>query len=279
VVAAPAATSAELRNRPHRRRFKAADKLRVLAETDRAADTGGISAILRHEGLYSWALTDWRRQRAAGLLEALTPARRGRKTTPTNPLAAEMAELQRDNARLTRRLARAEAIIEVQKSGGAAGAAVGAQRRRALTTALVNCPPARGMVSAVCDAMGVSSASLHRHRARRAPPPAIPRQRAKPVRALTAPQLQAVLDLLHAPRFADQAPAKIYASLLDEDLYLCSIRTMYRILGQHVEIRERRAQLRHPAYQKPELLAERPNQVWSWANESPHFFHGGLARR
>jgi len=115
VVAAPAATSAELRNRPHRRRFTATDKLRVLAETDRAADTGGISAILRREGLYSSALTDWRRQRAAGLLEALTPARRGRKTTPTNPLAAEMAELQRDNARLARRLARAEAIIEVQK--------------------------------------------------------------------------------------------------------------------------------------------------------------------
>jgi transposase InsO family protein len=86
-----------------------------LAETDRAADTGGISAILRREGLYSSALTDWRRQRAAGVFDALTPARRGRKTTPPNPLAAEMAALQRDHARLTRRLARAEAIIEVQK--------------------------------------------------------------------------------------------------------------------------------------------------------------------
>ena len=115
VVAAPAATSPELRSRPHRRSFTATDKLRVLAETDRAADTGGISAILRREGLYSSALTDWRRQRAAGLLEALTPARHGRQTTPTNPLAAEMAELKRDHARLTRRLARAEAIVEVQK--------------------------------------------------------------------------------------------------------------------------------------------------------------------
>ena len=115
MVVAPAATSPELPDRPHRRIFTAADKLRVLGETDRAADTGGISAILRREGLYSSALTDWRRQRAAGLLVALTPASRGRKTTPTNPLAAEMAELQRDHARLTRRLARAEAIIEVQK--------------------------------------------------------------------------------------------------------------------------------------------------------------------
>jgi transposase len=115
VVAAPAATSPELTDRPRRRIFTAADKLRVLAETDRAADTGGISAILRREGLYSSALTDWRRQRAAGLFDALTPARRGRKTTAPDPLAAEMAELQRDHARLTRRLARAEASIEVQK--------------------------------------------------------------------------------------------------------------------------------------------------------------------
>ena len=88
--------------------FTAADKLRILAETDRAADTGGISAILRREGLYSSALTDWRRQRAAGVFDALTPARRRRKTTAPNPLAAEMAGLQRDNARLTRRLARAK---------------------------------------------------------------------------------------------------------------------------------------------------------------------------
>jgi transposase len=115
VVAAPASSSPELSDRPHRRIFTAADKLRILAETDRAADTGGISAILRREGLYSSALADWRRQRAAGVFDALTPARRGRKTTALNPLAVEMAGLQRDNARLTRRLARAEAIIEVQK--------------------------------------------------------------------------------------------------------------------------------------------------------------------
>ena len=115
VVAAPAATSPELPDRPRRRIFTVEEKLRVLAETDRAADTGGISAILRREGLYSSALTDWRRQRAAGVFDALTPARRGRKTTAPNPLAAKMAELQRDHARLTQRLARAEAIIEVQK--------------------------------------------------------------------------------------------------------------------------------------------------------------------
>ena len=124
--------------------------------------------------------------------------------------------------------------------------------------------PVSGMTTAVCAALGVSRASVQRRRCRLAAPPTIARQRPKPIRALSGPQQQAVLDLLHAPRFADQAPAEIYASLLDEGVYHCSIRTMYRILDQHGEVRERREQLRHPVYRKPELLAERPNQVWSW---------------
>ena len=124
--------------------------------------------------------------------------------------------------------------------------------------------PVSGMTKAVCAALGISRASVQRRRGRLTAPPAVPRPRPRPARALTAPQQQVVLDLLHAPRFADQAPAEIYASLLDEGVYHCSIRTMYRVLGQNDEIRERRKQLRHPVYQKPELLAEGPNQVWSW---------------
>jgi putative transposase len=73
-----------------------------------------------------------------------------------------------------------------------------------------------------------------------------------------------VLDVLHSERFADQAPAEVYASLLDDGIYLCSMRTMYRLLAEAGEVRERRDQLRHPAYRRPELLATRPNQVWSW---------------
>ena len=120
------------------------------------------------------------------------------------------------------------------------------------------------MTAAACAALGVSRASVQRRRARLTASPAIRRPRPRPARALTAPQQQIVLDLLHAPRFADQAPAEIYASLLDDGVYHCSIRTMYRILGQNGEVRERREQLRHPTYRKPELLAERPNEVWSW---------------
>jgi transposase InsO family protein len=103
-----------------------------------------------------------------------------------------------------------------------------------------------------------------RRRARLTRPLAIAHRRPTPARALSAAQRKEVLDVLHAPRFADQAPAEIYAALLDEGVYRCSIRTMYRILNHNAEIRERRAQLRHPVYQKPELLAERPNEVWSW---------------
>src|SRR5271165_3503818 len=114
-VAAPAAASPELSDRPRRRTFTAQDKLRILAETDRAAETEGIGAVLRREGIYSSALTDWRRQRDAGAFGALTPARRGPKIAEANPLTAAVAQLQRDNARLTLRLARAEAVIGIQK--------------------------------------------------------------------------------------------------------------------------------------------------------------------
>lgn len=115
VVPAPHAPSSELSDRPQRRRFTVADKLRVLAATDDAAGTGEIGAILRREGLYSSTLTDWRRQREAGTLHALTPVKRGPKTMPVNPLAEKLADLERENARLTRQLARAEAIIDLQK--------------------------------------------------------------------------------------------------------------------------------------------------------------------
>jgi putative transposase len=133
-----------------------------------------------------------------------------------------------------------------------------------LTDAVAALDPASGLTQAACLALGVSRASAQRRRARLNAPPRAAKPRPRPRRGLTDAQRQAVLDLLHEPRFADQAPAEIYATLLDEGVYHCSIRTMYRILGDNSEVRERRAQLRHPAYQKPELLAERPNQVWSW---------------
>jgi transposase len=115
IVAAPASVSPELSGRPRRRTFTARDKLGILAATDRAAETGGIGAILRREGIYSSTLCDWRRQRGAGTFGALTPVKRGPKIAEPNPLAAENASLRENNDRLARCLARAEAIIAVQK--------------------------------------------------------------------------------------------------------------------------------------------------------------------
>src|ERR671910_1979257 len=113
VVPAPTAANPELSDRPKRRTFTAGEKLRILAETDRAADTGEISAILRRE--YSSTLTDWRRQREAGAFEALKPLKRGPKEAAVNPMAAELTQANRENARLKQRLAQAEAIIGIQK--------------------------------------------------------------------------------------------------------------------------------------------------------------------
>jgi len=116
-------------------------------------------------------------------------------------------------------------------------------------------------VVAACDALGISRATFYRNRS--APKePAKPRR--QPPRALTEPEREQILSVLHEPRYVDKAPHEVFASLLDQGCYLCSIRTMYRILEVVNEVRERRNQARHPVYTKPELLATGPNQVWSW---------------
>jgi putative transposase len=119
-------------------------------------------------------------------------------------------------------------------------------------------------IQPACEALGISRAGFYRTHTRPHAPPVEPTRRPSPARALSAAERQDVLDLLHADRFADQAPHEVYATLLDDGVYHCSIRTMYRILNNNKEVKERRNQLRHPVYQKPELLATAPNQVWSW---------------
>jgi len=113
-----------------------------------------------------------------------------------------------------------------------------------------------------CRALGAAVATIYRRR--RPPEPRARRPRPAPARALSHAERQAVLAVLHSERFVDCSPAQVWATLLDEGRYLASERTMYRLLEANGEVRERRDQLRHPAYQRPELLAERPNEVWSW---------------
>ena len=117
--------------------------------------------------------------------------------------------------------------------------------------------------SAACHTLLVPRASYYRDR-RKTSSPAVTAPRPSPARALRPAERATVLAHLHGGRFQDRSPAAVYATLLDEGQYHCSIRTMYRLLAQRGESRERRDQLTHPPYKKPELLATAPNQLWSW---------------
>lgn len=131
-------------------------------------------------------------------------------------------------------------------------------------------------VAAACQALAVPRSSFYRSRQSSSPkadpspkvapslrvdPPSLP---ARSPRSLSEEEKSVVRETLNSPRFRDQTPREVYATLLDEQSYFCSWRTMYRILGQNQEVRERRAQIRHPKYAKPELVATAPNQLWSW---------------
>jgi len=115
-------------------------------------------------------------------------------------------------------------------------------------------------IAPTCAALELARASYYRGLKPQVELPPRP----TPARALPAEERQAVLDVLHEPRFVDLAPAEVYATLLDDDRYLCSERTFYRVLAENAEVRERRDQIRHPRYAAPQLLATRPNQLWSW---------------
>ncbi len=119
-------------------------------------------------------------------------------------------------------------------------------------------------LNSACAALGVNRAALYRRRTRQAGAPRDETLRAPPPLKLSAQERQTVIDLLHSERFVDASPHTIQATLLDEGRYYCSTRTMYRILAQEGELKERRAVRRQPQYAKPELLATGPNQLWSW---------------
>src|SRR6266446_7987840 len=152
---------------------------------------------------------------------------------------------------------RARGVRTAKTSGGVAGNAAG--HRDLVMATVTQIGPQLG-VAPTCAALGLPRATYYRRRRPRNVPP----QRRPSPRALTADEQRTVLARLHEPRFVDLAPAEVYATLLDEGAYLCSERTMYRLLAEQTEVRERRDQLRHPTYAAPELLACRPNELWSW---------------
>jgi putative transposase len=119
--------------------------------------------------------------------------------------------------------------------------------------------------AAACTSTGWPRSSWYRTHRRSPAPPRPPRSPRRPQpRALSPAERQQVLDVLHAERFWDQAPTSVYATLLDEGVYLASIATMYRLLRAHGETGDRRRHATHPPRVKPELVATKPNQCWSW---------------
>jgi putative transposase len=115
---------------------------------------------------------------------------------------------------------------------------------------------------AACELLGVSRATCYRRRREAVAGPPAPRS--TPPNALREPERQHILEVLRSPEYCDLAPAQVWARLLDDGIYLCSISTMYRLLAVAGENRERRRQRTHPAKKKPELIARQPSQVWSW---------------
>jgi putative transposase len=124
--------------------------------------------------------------------------------------------------------------------------------------AIAEAAPGRD-IAGTCNALGMPRGTYYRRRR-----PKLEKVRRSSPRALTPEERQQVLSVMNQPRLVDLATPQVYATLLDEGQYLCSQRTMYRILRANTAVRERRDQLRHPQYSKPELLAVAPNQVWSW---------------
>lgn len=119
-------------------------------------------------------------------------------------------------------------------------------------------------VRRACQVLGLSRASFYRLRQSHASPVQVFALLEPPARALGAAERSQVLEVLNSPRFVDQAPREVYAQLLDEQVYYCHWRSMYRYLAQAQQVHERRMLAQHPVYTKPELLATGPNQVWSW---------------
>ena len=245
--------------KPKRRQFTAQYRLRTLEEADRCTQSGEVGRLLRREGLYSSHLATWRKARRKGSLRELASKKRGAKPAERNPLDAKVRLLEAKVARLEHELHTATHDPGCAgKSCRAAG--IEPRTRNALLMAAQSLAEQVGIVPA-CRALGVSRATFYR---RQRLTPGHQQPRSTPARALCDSEREQVLDVLACPRFVDRAPAEVVATLLDEGHYLCSERTMYRILATNQPVRERRNQREHPQYAKPELVATAPNQTWSW---------------
>ena len=252
----PERPDTEVTAKPARRRFTAAYKLSVVERADRCKEPGEVGRLRRREGLYSSQLSAWRKAAREGSLQELGK-KRGPKPRPAEEKRwrEEVRRLQRENTGLRRRLLEADAVAERQaKRCGTAEDKAPAWEEVAK---IVNDLAGEVGIAPACKALGVCRSTYYRRRARRS---GSPRPRPTPPRALPAAERKDVFDVLCSERFVDRSPAEIFATLLDDGVYLCSERTMYRVLAENRAVRERRPQRSHPRHPKPEVAARGPNQ-------------------
>ncbi|WP_405095572.1 IS3 family transposase [Micromonospora sp. NBC_01412] len=250
-----------------RRSFTPGQKLELLAGYEQAVAAGEGGAFLRREGLYSSLVSEWRRARDAGLLQG-KPA--GETVGRPSAEQAEIARLRRELELARSKLARTETALTIMGKapralGGhlqeRAGRSGRVRARQTLMDTYHQLTSARITTRDAKRLTGIARSSAERDRRR--PTPALPVRRA-PANALTPAEREQVLRLVNSPEFVDAAPAQIYAALLDQGVYVGSIATMYRVLRGHAQVRERRRLVRHPARRRPELVADRPRQVYTW---------------
>ena len=220
-------------------------------------------ALLRREGLYSSLIVNWRRQRDRGGTTALARPPGRQKADPRD---REIARLKREIERLAGELDKSRTgRRDPGKTFRAVGATrhgqhSGERRTEMIDDAIDRAGPDRRARHAALSAVGVDRATWYR-RHRKSPAPPRPERIATPQpRALSPVERKQIKALLESDEFVDEAPATVYAKLLDQGTYLGSVSTMYRILREHDEVRERRRQATHPAHKKPELIATRPER-------------------
>ena len=255
-------------SQPKRRTFTAAYKLAMIEKYDAATEPGAKGA-LRGEGLYDSHISYWRKARDSGALASSAAAADAVPAVAHKSRPAGEAE----NERLRKRLAKAEVKLEQTRAAldimGKAFALLELLSENAVRPSRPPGKPGHLRTAGTGD-RHEKGMRAHREITRHPLPPGAAarswgcRERQAAPNALSAGERDELLAVLDSPRFADKAPRQVWALLIDEGIYLASVSTMYRLLREAGQVRERRAQAAHPARTKPELIATGPNQVWSW---------------
>jgi len=252
-------------DQPRRRSFTAKYKLDILTEYD-AADSNARGVLLRREGLYSSHLSEWRKARDTGALAGLT--RSAPRSGTTSAQDKENAKLKARAEHAERELARTRAALEIMGKAPALGDALRERGHRTAVEAVIN--PAVAELAVELKSIARACGLLVKPRAshyRDKKPALVPAQRQPqpaPANALSVKEQDAIITALTSERFCDKSVAQTWATLLDEGIYLASMSTMHRLLRLTGQSGDRRNQATHPAKSKPELMATKPGQVWSW---------------